>query len=186
MSIAKWLAAEAEILIIDEPTVGIDIKTKTYLHELIGRIARDGVSILLISSDMPEMITLADRILVMHDFRIVGEVANDHRYETTSKAIMSRIHALSDAGERGRRLRRREGAAREDAMATIESIEIRMVDLKPKVKRIDAIQSFVSQETPIVRIADADGAVGVGYCYTIGDRRSLGRRAARPHRSRRR
>ena len=53
-------------------------------------------------------------------------------------------------------------------MAAIESIEIRMVDLKPKVTRTDAIQSFVSQETPIVRIADADGAVGVGYCYTIG------------------
>ena len=97
VSIAKWLAANAEILIIDEPTVGIDIKTKTYLHELIGEIAASGVSVLLISSDMPEMITLADRILVMHGFRIVGEVANDHRYETTSKAIMGRIHAAGDA-----------------------------------------------------------------------------------------
>ena len=94
VSIAKWLAAEAEILIIDEPTVGIDIKTKTYLHELIGAIAREGVAVLLISSDMPEMVTLADRILVMHGFRIVGEVANDHRYETMSKAIMGRIHAV--------------------------------------------------------------------------------------------
>jgi ribose transport system ATP-binding protein len=101
VSIAKWLAANVEILIIDEPTVGIDIKTKTYLHELIGRIAREGVSILLISSDMAEMITLADRILAMHAFRIVGEVANDHVYETTSKAIMSRIHALSDAETQG-------------------------------------------------------------------------------------
>ena len=43
-----------------------------------------------------------------------------------------------------------------------------MVDLTPKVKRVDAIQSFVSQETPIVRIADADGATGTGYSYTIG------------------
>jgi ribose transport system ATP-binding protein len=96
VSIAKWLAAEAEILIIDEPTVGIDIKTKTYLHELIGAIAREGVAILLISSDMPEMVTLADRILVMHGFRIVGEVHNDHRYETVSKAIMGRIHAVEE------------------------------------------------------------------------------------------
>jgi ribose transport system ATP-binding protein len=94
VSIAKWLAAKSEILIIDEPTVGIDIKTKTYLHELIGEIAREGASILLISSDMAEMITLADRILVMHGFRLVGEVANDHRYETTSKAIMGCIHAV--------------------------------------------------------------------------------------------
>jgi ribose transport system ATP-binding protein len=96
VSIAKWLAAEAEILIIDEPTVGIDIKTKTYLHELIGTIAREGVAVLLISSDMPEMVTLADRILVVHGFRIVGEVANDHRYETVSKAIMGRIHAVEE------------------------------------------------------------------------------------------
>lgn len=53
-------------------------------------------------------------------------------------------------------------------MATIERVEIRMVDLKPKVKRVDAIQSFVSQETPFVRITDSDGAVGLGYSYTIG------------------
>ena len=96
VSIAKWLAANVEILIVDEPTVGIDIKTKTYIHELLGEIARDGVSVLLISSDMPEMIAVADRILVMHGFRILGEVTNDHRYETVSKAIMSRIHAVED------------------------------------------------------------------------------------------
>jgi ribose transport system ATP-binding protein len=96
VSIAKWLAAESEILIIDEPTVGIDIKTKTYLHELIGEIAREGCSILLISSDMAEMITLADRILVMHGFRLVGEVTNDHHYETTSRAIIGCIHAVAD------------------------------------------------------------------------------------------
>lgn len=53
-------------------------------------------------------------------------------------------------------------------MAAIERVEIRMVDLKPKVKRVDAMESFVSQETPIVPITDADGAAGVGYCYTIG------------------
>ena len=53
-------------------------------------------------------------------------------------------------------------------MATIARVEIRMVDLKPKVKRVDAIQSFVSQETPFIRITDSDGAVGVGYSYTIG------------------
>ncbi len=53
-------------------------------------------------------------------------------------------------------------------MARIEKIEIRMVDLAPKVKRTDAIQSFVSQETPIVTITDSDGATGIGYSYTIG------------------
>jgi L-alanine-DL-glutamate epimerase-like enolase superfamily enzyme len=53
-------------------------------------------------------------------------------------------------------------------MAKITRIEAWMIDLKPKVKRTDAIQSFVSQETPMVRITDADGASGIGYSYTIG------------------
>lgn len=53
-------------------------------------------------------------------------------------------------------------------MARIEAVEIQMVDLAPAVPRSDAIQSFVSQETPIVRITDADGAAGTGYAYTIG------------------
>ena len=53
-------------------------------------------------------------------------------------------------------------------MARIEKVELRMVDLKPKVKRTDAIQSFVSQETPIVTITDSDGVTGTGYSYTIG------------------
>jgi ribose transport system ATP-binding protein len=97
VSIAKWLAARTDILIIDEPTVGIDIKTKVEIHELIAGIAGEGVSVLLISSDMGEMITVADRILVMHDFRVVGEVTNDHRYEPTSAAIMTTIHSVEPA-----------------------------------------------------------------------------------------
>ena len=97
VSIAKWLAARTDILIVDEPTVGIDVKTKVEIHELTAGIAREGVSVLLISSDMAEMVTLADRILVLHDFRIVGEVANDHRYEPISAAIMTFIHAVEPA-----------------------------------------------------------------------------------------
>jgi ribose transport system ATP-binding protein len=93
VSIAKWLAAGVEILIIDEPTVGIDVKTKTAIHELIAEITRDGVSVLLISSDMPEMITLADRILVMRDFALVGTIENNRRYEPMSRQIMSFIHS---------------------------------------------------------------------------------------------
>jgi ribose transport system ATP-binding protein len=97
VSIAKWLAAGVDILIVDEPTVGIDIRTKTAIHELIAEITRAGVSVLLISSDMPEMITLADRILVMRDFALVGEIQNERRYETMSRRIMSLIHAGLDA-----------------------------------------------------------------------------------------
>ena len=92
VSVAKWLAAQAKILIIDEPTVGIDIKTKTYLHELIWQLAAEGTAVLLISSDMAEMIVLADRILVMNDFRLVGEVDNSRDYDAMSHAIMACIH----------------------------------------------------------------------------------------------
>ncbi|MEM1163794.1 MAG: mandelate racemase/muconate lactonizing enzyme family protein, partial [Pseudomonadota bacterium] len=53
-------------------------------------------------------------------------------------------------------------------MAEIRTVRIYMADLKPKVKRVDAIQSFVSQETPFVEITDADGVSGRGYSYTIG------------------
>jgi ribose transport system ATP-binding protein len=99
VSLAKWLAAQTDVLIIDEPTVGIDIKTKVELHELLAQIARrQGVAILLISSDMAEMITLADRILVMHNFAVVGEVHNDHTYESTSRRIIDKIHR-ADADE---------------------------------------------------------------------------------------
>ncbi len=92
ISVAKWLAAGTDILIIDEPTVGIDVKTKAYLHELIMELAGEGTSIVLISSDMPEMISLADRILVMKDFKIMGEVRNSYNYESVSSKIMEFIH----------------------------------------------------------------------------------------------
>ncbi len=91
VSIAKWLAANVEILIVDEPTVGIDIKTKNALHELIWELAAKGKSILLISSDMPEVIRLSDRILVMRNHAIVGEMPNTHRYDQMSEAIMARL-----------------------------------------------------------------------------------------------
>ena len=53
-------------------------------------------------------------------------------------------------------------------MARITRIDLRMIDLVPKVKRVDAIQSFISQETPFVTVYDSDGATGTGYSYTIG------------------
>ncbi|ASJ70767.1 sugar ABC transporter ATP-binding protein [Granulosicoccus antarcticus] len=94
VSVAKWLAAGVKVLIIDEPSVGIDIKTKAYLHELVRELAdNENTAILLISSDMPEMITLADRIVVMNDFRIMGDIDNTREYAAMSEAIMNLIHS---------------------------------------------------------------------------------------------
>jgi ribose transport system ATP-binding protein len=88
VSIAKWLAAEADILIFDEPTIGIDIKTKDALHELIWELAGSGKAIMLISSDMPEMVRLADRILVMKGGQIKAEIENSRIYDQISEEIM--------------------------------------------------------------------------------------------------
>jgi ribose transport system ATP-binding protein len=92
VSLAKWLAAGVDVLIIDEPTVGIDVRTKANLHELIWELVERGLGIVLISSDMPEMVRLADRILVMRHGRIAGEISNDHDYEKASEQIMGFIH----------------------------------------------------------------------------------------------
>jgi len=93
VSLAKWLAAKTEILIIDEPTVGIDVRTKAAFHELIWGLAADGLAVLLITSDLVEMVTLADRIIVMRDFHVCGELVNDHVYDSTSREVMELIHA---------------------------------------------------------------------------------------------
>jgi ribose transport system ATP-binding protein len=93
VSLAKWLAAECDILIVDEPTVGIDVRTKAAFHELIAGLAADGRALLLISSDLPETVALADRIAVMSEKRIVGELVNDHDYPRMSQQIIRMIHA---------------------------------------------------------------------------------------------
>lgn len=92
ISVAKWLAAGVSFLIVDEPSVGIDIKTKAYLHDLLRELADNGTAILLISSDMPEMIALADRIAVMDNYQISGEVMNTGDYDDISHCIMDLIH----------------------------------------------------------------------------------------------
>ena len=76
VNVGKWLAAESGILIIDEPTVGIDVGAKEYFTQLIWNLAKRKKTIILISSDMPEIIKLANRILVFSGNRIVAEIDN--------------------------------------------------------------------------------------------------------------
>jgi ribose transport system ATP-binding protein len=102
VSFAKGLAATPEILFVDEPTVGIDIKTKEEIHELIWDLAQKSMSIILISSDMPEVVELADRLLVFREGKIVGEMQNDKNYESMSKKIMSLIVTKTDATDVGK------------------------------------------------------------------------------------
>ncbi|MCJ7511546.1 MAG: sugar ABC transporter ATP-binding protein [Anaerolineales bacterium] len=71
--LAKWLMTQARVLILDEPTRGVDVATKVEIYQLISDLAADGIGILLISSELPEILGLSDRALVMREGRLVGE-----------------------------------------------------------------------------------------------------------------
>jgi rhamnose transport system ATP-binding protein len=81
--LAKWLATDPAVLILDEPTRGIDIGTKAEVHRIISGLAAQGLAILLISSELPEVLAMADRVLVMHEGRITGEFARDEADQET-------------------------------------------------------------------------------------------------------
>ena len=72
--LAKWLATRPQILIFDEPTRGIDVGAKAGIHDLIRKLAKEGVAVLMISSELPELIGMADRIIVMHEGTVAGEL----------------------------------------------------------------------------------------------------------------
>jgi len=80
--LAKMMLLDPRIVIIDEPTRGIDIGAKEQIYTFIAELAREGRSIIVVSSEMPELIGICDRILVMRDGKIVGEVADEHMTET--------------------------------------------------------------------------------------------------------
>jgi rhamnose transport system ATP-binding protein len=84
--IAKWLAANPAILILDEPTKGIDIGSKAAVHELMSKLASEGLAIILVSSELPEVMGMADNIIVMQEGRIVARFA---RGEATREQIVS-------------------------------------------------------------------------------------------------
>jgi ABC-type sugar transport system ATPase subunit len=72
--LAKWLASTCDIFIFDEPTRGIDVDAKASIHEMIRELAQAGAAVLMISSELPEIIGMSDRIVVMWDGRISGEL----------------------------------------------------------------------------------------------------------------
>ena len=83
--LAKWLATQPKLLIVDEPTRGIDIGTKSEVHRLLSDLAGQGIAIWMISSELPEVLGMADRVVVMHEGRIT---ANLSRAEATPETVM--------------------------------------------------------------------------------------------------
>ncbi|SDB95464.1 ribose transport system ATP-binding protein [Melghirimyces thermohalophilus] len=84
--IGKWLALSPQVLILDEPTRGVDIGAKEEIYQLMDHLAREGMAILLISSDLPEVLGMSDRVLVMHEGRLKGEFTQE---EATQEKVMT-------------------------------------------------------------------------------------------------
>ncbi|MRJ76507.1 ATP-binding cassette domain-containing protein [Aeromicrobium sp. SMF47] len=90
--IAKWLATDPQLLIIDEPTRGIDVGTKSEVHRLLSELAGQGMAILMISSELPEVLGMADRVLVVNEGRITADI---DRADATPESVMT---AATNAG----------------------------------------------------------------------------------------
>jgi ABC-type sugar transport system ATPase subunit len=111
--LAKWLAARSDVLILDEPTRGVDVGAKAELHAWVDRAASEGAAVLLISSELPELINLATRILVLRNGRIVGELSRAEAAQDRLLRLMAGLDTaaaaeggppLSSAGGRPERL----------------------------------------------------------------------------------
>ena len=87
VALAKWLLSGAGVLILDEPTWGVDVGAKQDIYKVIARVASEGTAILLISSELPEILGLSDRVLVMRKGRLVGELS---RNEATEQNLVAR------------------------------------------------------------------------------------------------
>ena len=84
--LAKWLASNPKVLILDEPTRGIDVGAKAEVYEIMNDLVQQGIGIIMISSEMPEILAISDRILVMYEGRIMGELT---RANATQERIMT-------------------------------------------------------------------------------------------------
>ncbi|NLE58793.1 MAG: sugar ABC transporter ATP-binding protein, partial [Planctomycetes bacterium] len=98
IAMAKWLASECGILLLDEPTRGVDVGAKAEIHALIDDLAREGAAILLISSELPEVLNLSTRIIVLREGRQMGELS---RAEASQESLM-RLMAGVRQGVTGR------------------------------------------------------------------------------------
>jgi len=94
--LAKWLGRQPRLLIVDEPTRGIDVGTKAEVHQLLTDLARSGVAILMISSELPEVLGVSDRVLVMREGELVAEFSRD---EASEEAIMTAAMGQHEAAK---------------------------------------------------------------------------------------
>jgi ABC-type sugar transport system ATPase subunit len=94
--LAKWVARHCSVLIFDEPTRGVDVGAKYEIYQLMNELTAEGKAIVMISSELPEVLGMADRILVMHEGRITGEIA-DARTATQEQIMELAVKEMADA-----------------------------------------------------------------------------------------
>jgi ribose transport system ATP-binding protein len=94
--LSKWLAAEARVIIFDEPTRGIDVGAKAEIYQIMNELVAQGDTIIMVSSELPEILAMSDRVLVMQGGRLRGELSRD---EASQERIMH-LATVSD-GENG-------------------------------------------------------------------------------------
>ncbi len=95
--LARWLALRPKILIVDEPTRGIDIGSKVEVHNLLIEMAKAGIAVIVISSELPEILAVCDRIVTMREGRVTGEIA---RGAATQEILMSMMTFHESAPDR--------------------------------------------------------------------------------------
>jgi ABC-type sugar transport system ATPase subunit len=91
VALAKWLARGARLLIVDEPTRGVDVGAKAAIHQLLDQLACSGVAVLLISSELPEVLALSTRVLVIRNGKIVGELSHKDATQDRILRLMAGI-----------------------------------------------------------------------------------------------
>ncbi|MEO6753273.1 MAG: D-xylose ABC transporter ATP-binding protein, partial [Chthoniobacteraceae bacterium] len=92
--LARWLATKPKLLILDEPTQGVDVGAKSEIHKIIRRLAKDGLAVLMISSDMPEVLGMSDRIAVMRGGTITAMLPG----KSDAHTVMSAALGQTDKG----------------------------------------------------------------------------------------
>ena len=91
--LARWLALQPKVLIVDEPTRGIDVGAKVDVHNLLFDMARSGIAVIAISSELPEVLAISDRIVTMREGRVTGEIARDRADQETLMSMMTLARA---------------------------------------------------------------------------------------------
>src|SRR5208283_934307 len=93
--LARWLALRPKILIVDEPTRGIEVGSKVEVHNLLIEMAKSGIAVIVVSSELPEILAVSDRIVTMREGRVTGEIG---RVDATQEILMAMMTAHEGAG----------------------------------------------------------------------------------------